>query len=83
MATLKGQNFRICIWDATAAKYKVIGMSTTATVTLKNNTDDASTKDDVGLASKPTTVSKAWSVSCDSLNVAAASAVAFWQLGHR
>lgn len=75
MATLKGQNFRICIWDATAAKYKVIGMSTTATVTLTNNTDDASTKDDVGLASKPTTVSKAWSVSCDSLNVADAAAM--------
>lgn len=75
MATLKGQNFRISIWDATASKYKVIGMSATATVTLTNNTDDASTKDDVGLASKPTTVSKAWSVSCDSLNVADAAAL--------
>lgn len=75
MATLKGQNFRICTWDATASKYKVIGMATSCTVTLTNNTDDASTKDDVGLAAKPTTVSKAWSVSCDSLNVADAAAM--------
>lgn len=75
MATLKGQNFRICTLDPTAAKYKVIGMATSCTVTLTNNTEDASTKDDVGLAAKPTTVSKAWSVSCDSLNVADAAAM--------
>lgn len=75
MATLKGQNFRICTLDAKASKYKVIGMATSCTVTLTNNTEDASTKDDVGLAAKPTTVSKAWSVSCDSLNVADAAAM--------
>ena len=45
MATLKGQNFRICIFDSTAEKYKVIGMATGCTVTLNNNTDDASHKD--------------------------------------
>ena len=75
MATLKGQNFRICTFDTTAEKYKVIGMATTCTVTLTNNTDDASTKDDVGMASKPTTISKSWSVSCESLNVADAAAI--------
>jgi predicted secreted protein len=75
MATLKGQNFRICIYDETAEKYKVIGMATGCTVTLTNNTDDSSTKDDVGMASKPVTTSKAWSVSCDSLNVADAAAM--------
>lgn len=75
MGTLKGQNFRICIYDTTAAKYKVIGMATGCTVTLTNNTDDSSTKDDVGMASKPTTTSKGWSVSCDSLNVADAAAM--------
>ena len=70
MATLKGQNFRICIFDATAEKYKVIGMATGCTVTLTNNTDDASYKDIVGAATMPTVTSKSWQVSCDSLNVA-------------
>ena len=75
MATLKGENFRICIYDTTAEKYKVIGMATGCSVTLQNNTDESSTKDDVGMASKPTTTSKSWSVSCDSLNVADAAAM--------
>ena len=73
MATLKGQNFRICIYDSTAAKYKVIGMATGCTVTLTNNTESSATKDDVGMADKPVTTSKGWQVSCDSLNVADAA----------
>ena len=75
MGTLKGQNFRICVYDTTAAKYKVIGMATGCTVTETNNTDDASHKDIVGAAAMPTTISKSWSVSCDSLNVADAAAM--------
>ena len=75
MGTLKGQNFRICIYDATAEKYKVIGMATGCTVTLTNNTDDASHKDIVGAASMPTVTSKSWQVSCDSLDVADAAAM--------
>ena len=75
MPTLKGQNFRICVFDFTAEKYKVIGMATGCTVTLTNNTDDASHKDIVGAAAMPTTISKSWSVSCDSLNVADAAAM--------
>ena len=75
MATLKGQNFRICIFDATAEKYKVIGMATGCTVTLTNNTDDASHKDIVGAAAMPTVTSKSWQVSCESLNVADAAAM--------
>lgn len=75
MTTLKGQNFRICTYDTTAAKYKVVGMATGCTVTLTNNTDDASTKDDVGMASKPTTISKSWQVSVESLSVADAAAM--------
>lgn len=75
MATLKGQNFRICIFDSTAEKYKVIGMATGCTVTLTNNTDDASHKDIVGAAAMPTVTSKSWQVSCDSLNVADAAAM--------
>ena len=50
-------------------------MATNCTVTLTNNTEDASTKDDVGLASKPEVVSKAWSVQVDSLNVLNAAAM--------
>lgn len=75
MGTLKGQNFRICIYDSTAEKYKVIGMATGCTVTLTNNTDDASHKDIVGAAPMPTVTSKSWQVSCDSLNVADAAAM--------
>ena len=75
MATLKGQNLRITTYDSTAAKYKVVGMATSCTITLTNNTDDASTKDDVGMAAKPTTTSKSWSVQVESLNVADAAAM--------
>ena len=62
--TLKGQNFRI--YSGTS----VIGMATGCTVTLNSNTDDANTKDDVGMASKPTVISKLWIVSVESLSVA-------------
>lgn len=75
MATLKGQNFRICIFDSTAEKYKVIGMATGCTVNLQNNTESGTHKDVVGSADMPVTVSKSWSVSCDSLNVADAAAM--------
>lgn len=66
---LKGQNFRILVYDTTASKFKCVGMSTGATITLNTNADDASTKDDVGMAAKPTVVSKSWQVQVDSLNV--------------
>lgn len=70
MATLKGQNFRIYTYDSTAAKYKVVGMATNCVVTLNTNQSDASTKDDIGMAAKPTVDSKSWQVQVDSLNVA-------------
>ena len=75
MATLKGQNFRICVYDTTAEKYKVIGMATNCVVTLTNNTEDASHKDIVGMAALPVTVSHGWSVQVDSLNVADTAAM--------
>jgi predicted secreted protein len=75
MATLQGQNLRICVFDTTAEKFKVIGMATGCTVTLTNNTENSSTKDDVGKASKPVTISKGWSLSCDSLSVADTAAM--------
>lgn len=48
----------------------MIGMATSCSVTLQANTENASTKDDVGAANKPNIVSKSWSVQVDSLNVA-------------
>ena len=74
MATLKGQNLRI-LAQLDGTSMSVIGMSTNCTVTLTNNTDDANTKDDVGLAAKPEVISKAWSVQVDSLNVLNAAAM--------
>lgn len=73
--TLKGQNFRIFTFDTTAEKFKVIGMATGCTVNLTNNTDDSNTKDDVGMASKPVTTSKSWSVQVESLNVSDTAAM--------
>jgi len=70
MATLKGQNFRVLVLNALTSKYHVIGMSTNCTVTLNTNVDDGGTKDDTGMAAKPTVVSKSWQVQVDSLNVA-------------
>jgi len=67
---MKGQNLRILTYDSTASKYKCVGMATNCVITLTGNSDDASTKDDVGLASKPEITSKGWSVQVDSLNVA-------------
>lgn len=69
MATLKGQNLRIISGTSCVA------MATNCTITLTGNTEDASTKDDVGMASKPTITSKAWSVQVDSLSVADAAAM--------
>ncbi len=75
MSTKKGQNFRITVLDSTLGKYKVIGMSQSCTVTLTNNTDDQSTKDDTGLATKAGTVSKGWGVSVETLNVVDSAAM--------
>ena len=75
MATLKGQNFRILVYDETASKFKCVGMSTGATITENTNTDDSGTKDDVGMAAKPVVNSKSWQVQVDSLNVVDAAAM--------
>ena len=72
---LKGQNFRILIFDSTASKFKCVGMSTNCTVTLTNNTESSETKDDVGMAAKPTMTSQGWSVSVESLDVSDAAAM--------
>lgn len=50
-------------------------MATSCTINLTANTDDASTKDDVGGSAKPEVTSNAWSVSVESLNVVDAGAM--------
>ena len=75
MATLKGQNFRILTYDTTESKFKCVGMATNCTVNLTANTDDASTKDDVGGAQKPEVTNKSWQVSVESLSVADTAAI--------
>lgn len=60
---LKGQNLRIFIGTAPIAE------ATSCTITLSTSTEDMSTKDDAGMASKPTVTEKSWQVSVDSLNV--------------
>lgn len=67
---LKGQNFRIFQMPSGASTpSQVVAMATNCVVTLTNNTEEAGTKDDVGMASLPVTVSKSWQVQVDSLNV--------------
>lgn len=75
MSTLKGQNVRICTFDTTSEKYRVIGMSTGCTVTITNNMDNQSHKDITGLAAMPQVVSKTWQVQVNSLNQADAAAI--------
>ena len=75
MRTLKGQNFRILIFDSAASKFRVIGMATSCTVNLTNNVEDSSHKDVLGLAAMPVTTSKSWNVSVDSLSTADCAAL--------
>lgn len=70
---LKGQNFRIL--TLVSSKWKCVGMATNCTVNLTNNTDDGGTKDDVGMASKPTMTSQGWNVQVESLDVSDAGAM--------
>lgn len=64
---LKGQNFRILIQNRN--QLRCVGMATNCTVTLTNNAEQAETKDDTGLAEKPTMVSQSWQVQVDSLEM--------------
>ena len=66
---LKGQNFRILVHNASNHTYTPVGMGTNCTVTLTNNTDDASHKDIVGMAATPVMTSQSWQVQVDSLDV--------------
>lgn len=67
--SLKGQNLRIFTGN------HCVAMSPNCVITMNVNTESAATKDDVGLADKPSPVSKAWSVRVDSLDVSDAGAL--------
>lgn len=75
MATLKGQNLRVGFVDPELTDPVLVGMSTNCTITLNNNTEDASHKDIVGNAANPTVVSQAWSVQVESLDVTDVSTI--------
>ena len=75
METLKGKNFRVLTFDETGEKWIVLCMSTSCTVTLNTNQGDGTTKEDIGLATKPTVVSKSWQVNVSALNVSDAGAL--------
>lgn len=73
MARLQGQNFRLGVLTGTT--FKCYAMSTSCSLTFNTQTDDTSTKDDVGLSSKPTILSKSLQAQVESLDVLDASAI--------
>jgi len=73
MATLKGQNLRVILNPDD--EYECVGMATSCTINLTANTADASTKDDTGMASKPTVNSRTGQVNVESLSVADIAAI--------
>lgn len=66
--SLKGQNFRIFVNDPVIGMV-VVAKATSCTVNLTTNTEDRSTKDDVGLAAKPVVLMHGWNVQVDALDV--------------
>ena len=69
MATLKGQNFRLLQQDPVSGKFRCFGMSTNASINQSSNTDDATTKDVLGMASMPTVTSKSAQISVETLTI--------------
>lgn len=58
MSKIKGQNFK--------TSCSLVADETNCTVTVQGNTEDTTTKSDIGLFSKDTVVSKQWSVQTDT-----------------
>lgn len=69
MATLKGQNFRLLQQDPVSGKFRCFGMSTNASINQSANTDDATTKDVIGMASMPSVNSKSAQISVETLTI--------------
>lgn len=58
MSKIKGQNFK--------TSCALVADETNCTVTVQGNTEDTTTKSDIGLFAKNTVVSKQWSVQTDT-----------------
>ena len=67
--TFQGQNFRLLQQDPVTGKYRCFGMSTNASINQSSNTDDATTKDVLGMASMPTVTSKSAQISVETLTI--------------
>jgi len=65
----QGQNFRLLQQDPVTGKYRCFGMSTNASINQSSNTDDATTKDVLGMASMPTVTSKSAQISVETLTI--------------
>ena len=63
MAILYGQNLRVLVGTT------CVSQATNCQITLNTNTEETSTKDDVGLSSRPTVTSKSWQIQVDSLDI--------------
>ena len=73
--TLKGQNLRVLLRHGSETKYKVVAKSTSCTINITVNTEDASHKDIVSSAAMPTATSIAWNVQVESLDVTDMAAI--------
>ena len=70
MGTLKGKNLRVMVIPSNApADPQCVALATNCTITLSTNTEDAATKEETGISSRPVVTSKSWQVSVDSMNV--------------
>ena len=65
----QGQNFRLLQQDPVTGKYRCFGMSTNASINQSSNTDDATTKDVLGMASMPTVTTKSAQISVETLTI--------------
>lgn len=81
MSTLKGQNFRVLIYNQSAHAYEVVGYATNCVVTLTNDTTDASTKGNDGLSQNPEVTRKSWQIQVESLTIGDTILVQFAKTG--
>lgn len=62
MSKIKGQNLRVLVNGAVVAK------ATNCTITITGNTEDVSTKDDVGNATSESVTSRSWQLQVETFN---------------
>lgn len=68
MNTLKGQNLRI-LKQVSANKYQVYAKAVNCTITINNETEDSSTKDNVSMFTSASSVRRSWQMQVESLDV--------------